>query len=178
MRNGSDDDHLRNAAFGPGPFAGVPSIAVPGVVDDDEPFALGELVAALRRPADFGPGVDTAVMDAIRLAPAPLVVVPGSARRPAVRSRRRDASSPPLESAVPAPLPRAWRWFTRPRAVRVTPLGALAAAGIAVAAVFGLRREASRNAGELASTGPDASATGEFAAVRRDPVTDATAASP
>ncbi len=176
MRNGSDDDHLGSSAFGPGPFAGVPPIAVPSAVDDDEPFALGELVAALRRPADFGPGVDTAVMDAIRLAPAPLVVVPGAARRPAVRSRRRDTSTAPFEPVARAPLPRAWRWFTQPRAVRVTPLGALAAAGIAIAAVFGLRREAGRNAGELAATTPDArTATGEFATVPRESATRAAA---
>ena len=168
MRNGSDDDHPRNSAYGPAPFAGVPSIAVPSEVDD-EPFALGELVAALRRPADFGPSVDTAVMDAIRLAPAPLVVVAGSVRRPTARSRRRDATEVPPEPAIPAPLPRAWRWFTRPRAVRITPVGALAAAGIAIAAVFGLRREATRSAGELANTGAEPrTATGEFAAVRRE----------
>jgi len=45
--------------------------------DDDEPFALegplGGLVAALRAPADLGPGVDAAVMAAVRLAP-PLTV--------------------------------------------------------------------------------------------------------
>ena len=49
--------------------------------DDDNLFLdgpLGELVAALRAPADLGTGVDAAVMAAVRLAP-PLTVVPGGA---------------------------------------------------------------------------------------------------
>jgi hypothetical protein len=43
------------------------------------------------------------------------------------------------------------RWLSRPRAVRISPLGALAAAGIAIAAMFGLRRDAARR-GELLAT--------------------------
>ena len=170
MRNGSDDDHRRSTAFGPGPFSGVPSVGVPGVTDDDDAFALGDLVAALRRPIDFGPGIDTTVMDAIRLAPAPLVVVAGTAgRRPAIGKRTLVAPAAPLEPTLAAPLPRAWRWFTRPRAVRVTPLGALAAAGIAIAAVFGLRRDAARRSDDVAGSATDPrSVTGEFATVRRD----------
>ncbi|GJG87150.1 hypothetical protein tb265_23310 [Gemmatimonadetes bacterium T265] len=172
MRNGSDDDHLRSTTFGSGPFGAVPSIGVPDSTDDA--FALGDLVAALRRPADLGPSVDTAVMDAIRLAPAPLVVVPGTARRPTTRTRASNVPATVTSPELGAPLPRAWRWFTRPRAVRVTPLGALAAAGIAVAATFGLRREASRRAGELDATLSErSSATGEFAAVRADGATPA-----
>jgi hypothetical protein len=58
--------------------------------DDDEPFALegplGGLVAALRAPADLGPGVDAAVMAAVRLAP-PLAVVQGGAHLAARRAR-------------------------------------------------------------------------------------------
>ena len=127
---------------------------------DDTPFALGELVATLRRPADLGPAVAAAVMSAIRLAPAPLVVVAGDGRRTPPAPQR-------AEHQTPAPLPRAWRWFTHPRSVRVSPLGALAAAGIAVVAVFGLRRDSGRGAEELGRAGGDLpSATGEFAAVR------------
>lgn len=167
MRNGSDDDHMRNTTFGPRPFGGVPSIGVPDSTDDA--FALGEFVAALRRPVDLGPSVDTTVMDAIRLAPAPLVVIAGIDRRPAVRTQVSDTPAVASDPAMPAPLPRAWRWFTRPRSVRVTPLGALAAAGIAVAAVFGLRREANHRAGEFDGSPSDRpSVTGEFAAVPRD----------
>ena len=168
MRNGSDDDHMRSTAFGPGPFAGTPSIGVPGATNDDDAFALGDLVAALRRPADFGSGVDTAVMDAIRLAPAPLVVVAGSGRRPVGRRGTPATTTIHAEPAGPAPLPRAWRWFTRPRAVRVTPLGALAAAGVAIAAVVGLRRETPRRPDDLGASPDPQSVTGEFAAVRRE----------
>jgi hypothetical protein len=63
-------------------------------------------------------------------------------------------------------------WLLQPRTVRfrVSPLGAVAAAGIAVAALLGLRREAER-AGEqerrLAGTGEFPVATGEFPAVSR-----------
>ena len=175
MRNGSDDDHMRNTAFGPRPFGGVPSIGVPDSTDDA--FALGEFVAALRRPVDLGPSVDTTVMDAIRLAPAPLVIISGTDRRVTARTRTSDTSVITRDPAVPAPLPRAWRWFTRPRSVRVTPLGALAAAGIAVAAVFGLRREADRRAGALDGSPSDRhSVTGEFAAVPRDGMAPSTAA--
>ena len=170
MRNGSDDDHKRTTGFGRSPFAGVPAIGVPHGTDDDA-FALGDIVAALRRPADLGPGIDAAVMDAIRLAPAPLVVVEGAAARRPIIGRRSSDTPPTLHSepAIPAPLPRAWRWFTRPRAVRVTPLGALAAAGLAIAAVFGLRRDAARRADELGNSATDQqSVTGEFAAVRSE----------
>ena len=176
MRNGSDDDRTWGA------FGAPPSVGVPESLDDS-PFALGELVAALRRPADVAPGVAAAVTAASRRAPAPLVGVPGTRparaadrrtfgdRRRATRDRRlaaveADAGTPDASPA--APLPRAWRWFTSPRAVRVTPLGALAAAGIAVAAVFGLRRDAERREPDVARSSDSSPVTGEFAAARRD----------
>ena len=83
------------------------------------------IALALRRPVDLGPEVDRAVMAAIRA--APLMVAPAS---PAVRVR--DARGG------------VWGWLVRPRPVRlsISPIGALAAAGIAiVAALFGLRRD-------------------------------------
>jgi hypothetical protein len=129
--------------------------------DGDEPFALegplGGLVAALRAPADLGPGVDTAVMAAVRLAP-PLAVVPGGADATSVR---RQA---PRVAASRNPIVRGARWLARPRPVRISPLGALAAAGIAIAAVFGLRRDGDRR-NEMAATGEHPfAATGEFPA--------------
>ena len=52
----------------------------------------------------------------------------------------------------------------------MTPLGALAAAGIAVAAVLGLRRDGNPRGSDLsASPGDRPSATGEFAAVHAPP---------
>jgi hypothetical protein len=75
----------------------------------------------LRRPVDLGTEVDVAVMAAIRA--APLMVTGHGPARPARRGQ-------PL------------RWLTRARTVRlrVSPIGALAAAGIAVAAMLGLWR--------------------------------------
>jgi hypothetical protein len=129
--------------------------------DDDESFALagplGGLVAALRAPVDLGPELDAAVMAAVRLAP-PLAVVPGGAAATAPHARR---AVPP--AARPGnPVVRGVRWLARPRPVRVSPLGALAAAGIALAAMFGLRRDADRRT-EIAGTGEfPVAATGEF----------------
>ncbi|MDF1505098.1 isoamylase early set domain-containing protein, partial [Roseisolibacter sp. H3M3-2] len=61
---------------------------------------------------------------------------------------------------------RAWGWMVRPRAIRVSPIGALAAAGLAfVAASFGLRRDAGRRAGDEGQTGEFPRATGEFPAI-------------
>lgn len=153
MRDGSGSDLLR---------VGGP--------DDEEPYGLGGLVAALRRPADLGSGVDVAVMAAIHLAPAPLVIVDG-ARSDRVR---------PARPAVPVVRAGTWRWFTRSRAVSVSPLGAVAAAGIAIAAVFGLRREAARRGEELArgATGEFPAVTGEYAAVTRDGAARATGPAP
>jgi hypothetical protein len=125
--------------------------------DDEDSLdgALGELTAALRAPVDFGDGVDLAVMAAVRLAP-PLTVVPGGAGRQTV-------ARPPM--ARPGVVTRGARWLARPRPMRVSPLGALMAAGLAFAAVFGLRREATRSEGALARTGEFPTATGEFPAV-------------
>lgn len=135
---------------------------------DNQPFdladPLGGVVAALRAPADLGPDVDAAVMAAVRLAP-PLTVVPGDALATVPRAAR------PI---VPGgnPLTRGARWLTRPRAVRVSPLGALMAAGLTFAAVVGLRRDAGRSQRELASTGEypvAAGVTGEFPAIPPSP---------
>jgi hypothetical protein len=132
--------------------------------DDDQSFALegplGGLVAALRAPADLGPGVDAAVMAAVRLAP-PLAVVPGGAATvPTVRTvavRGAPAAGRRSNAFV-----RGARWLARPRPVRVSPLGALAAAGIALAAVLGLRRDAPRR-GDVGATGEfPIAATGEY----------------
>jgi hypothetical protein len=92
----------------------------------------------------------------VRLAP-PLAVVQGGAE-PAPRRHARPAARP-AERAHP--LARGVRWLSRPRAVRISPLGALAAAGIAIAAMFGLRRDAARR-GDLLATGEHpVAATGE-----------------
>jgi hypothetical protein len=91
----------------------------------------------LRRPVDLGTEVDVAVMAAIRAAP---LMVAGRA---------------PTAKAAPARRPDVLRWLTRARTVRlhISPVGALAAAGIAVAALLGLRRvEETRLAEELRRT--------------------------
>jgi hypothetical protein len=131
--------------------------------DDDEPFALegplGGLIVALRAPVDLGGGVDTAVMAAVRLAP-PLALVPGGAADAATRPTRSAAA--PRRAPAGNAVVRGARWLARPRPVRVSPLGALAAAGIAIAAIFGLRRDADRRA-DLAATGEHPiAATGEY----------------
>ena len=117
------------------------------MLDQDETDPTVERIAlALRRPVDFGPDVDRAVMAAIRA--APLMVTPAAATVHRLPARRG-----------------AWAWLVRPRSVRlaVSPLGAVAAAGITIAALFGLRRElASRHTDEFRLPG---SPTGEFAAV-------------
>jgi hypothetical protein len=106
--------------------------------------AVERIALALRRPVDLGPDVDRAVMAAIHA--APLMVAPSAApsARPAVRSVAR---------------PGVWGWLVRPRAIRVsvTPIGALAAASIAlVAALFGLRR------GDAVDRTAEQRQTGEF----------------
>lgn len=148
----------------------------PGRAPDasDEPFdpadPLAGLVAALRAPADLGPGVDATVMAAVRLAPPLTVVVGGTALPGGARSTAPRAVRP----AAPRgnPFTRGARWLARPRAVRVSPLGALMAAGLTFAAVVGLRRDAGRAGRELAATGeyPVATGlTGEFPAVPPSP---------
>ena len=86
--------------------------------DEGGDATIERMALALRQPVDLGPEVDRAVMAAIRAAPLRVAGVP----------RQRSA----------------WAWLVRPRSVRfnITPIGALAAAGIAiVAALFGLRRD-------------------------------------
>lgn len=89
------------------------------------------IALALRRPVDFGPEVDRAVMAAIHA--APLMVRPSNSvvRAAPPRSARRGI----------------WSWLVQPQSFRISmpPLGALAAAGIAIAAAIGLRREAVRD---------------------------------
>jgi len=112
--------------------------------DEGADVAVERMALALRQPVDLGPEVDRAVMAAIRAAP---LMVAGAVRAPRPRGR--------------------WSWLVRPRSVRfsISPLGALAAAGVAiVAALFGLRRESSveqRAAERREPTG----VTGEFPAV-------------
>ena len=117
--------------------------------DDGVDATVERMALALRGPVDLGPGVDRAVMAAIRAAP---LMVAGA----------------PRVSRAPSP----WAWLVRPRPVRFTisPLGALAAAGIAiVAALFGLRREqpSDRVAENLRQTGEFPRATGEFPAISK-----------
>jgi hypothetical protein len=113
------------------------------VLEDEGGDATIERMAlALRRPVDLGPEVDRSVMAAIRAAP---LMVAGSVRMPRPRSR--------------------WSWLVRPRSVRfsVSPLGALAAAGVAiVAALVGLRRDTSVD--QMAER---RDVTGEFPAVAK-----------
>ena len=100
------------------------------MLDHEETDRHVERIALeLRRPVDLGNEVDRAVMSAIRA--APLMVSP-SPRHDDVRlsgavSKRRSL----------------WRSVARPRTlrIRVSPLAGIAAAVLAVAAVFGLRRE-------------------------------------
>jgi hypothetical protein len=113
---------------------------------EDEDDAIMRVALALRGPEDLGPAVDVAVMGVLRAAPVALASAPA---RPA----RRPAAS-------------AWRWLLQPRTIRVSPIGALAAAGLAfVAASFGLRRDAGRPQGEEGQTGEFPRVTGEFPAV-------------
>jgi hypothetical protein len=110
------------------------------------------IALALRRPVDFGPEVDRAVMAAIHA--APLMVRPGTTMVAAPNARRS-----------------VWSWLVRPRPVRFSmpPLGALAAAGIAIAAIL-LRRDVgerrSNEQRQLTGEFP-IPATGEFPAVSR-----------
>jgi hypothetical protein len=124
------------------------------VLDHEATDPTVERIAlALRRPVDFGPEVDRAVMAAIHA--APLMVRPSNSPTRAVASTRRGV----------------WSWLVRPRSVRISipPIGVLAAAGFAIAAAFGLRRSASENrAEERRLTGEfPVPATGEYAAASR-----------
>ena len=117
------------------------------MLEDVADHEIERIARELRRPVDLGPEVDAGVMAALRA--APLMV---AATAPAAPTRRRGG---PL------------RWLTRPRTLRlrVSPIGALAAAGIAIAAIFGLRREPERDlAEEMRRTkeNPVPSQTGEY----------------
>ena len=141
-------------------------------VDDamDLPGELDALVALLRRPEDLGPGVTGAVMQAVRGAPAPLRVVVGGAAPTPAWARARVEAVQRAERRGGGRLARAWRWVAEPRPIRVSPIGALAAAGLAFAAVFGLRKDTRRPAEDerLANgqTGEFPAFTGEYAAVK------------
>ena len=105
------------------------------MLEDVADHEIERIARELRRPVDLGPEVDAGVMAALRA--APLMV---AATAPAAPARRRGG---PL------------RWLTRPRTLRlrISPMGALAAAGIAIAAIFGLRRaEETRLAERLRNT--------------------------
>jgi hypothetical protein len=126
------------------------------VLDHEATDPTVERIAlALRRPVDFGPEVDRAVMAAIHA--APLMVRPSNSPARAIAPTRRGV----------------WSWLVRPRSVRITlpPIGVLAAAGIAIAAAFGLRRNAAEEhaderrqlTGEFPAQGR---ATGEYAAAQ------------
>jgi hypothetical protein len=120
------------------------------VLDDVADHEIERIARELRRPVDLGPEVDAGVMAAIRAAP---LMVAGAVPAPA---RRRH----PLA------------WLTRPRTLRlrVSPIGALAAAGIAIAAILGLRRESERQlAEEMRRTDqhPIPTTTGEYRAAQK-----------
>jgi hypothetical protein len=82
---------------------------------DDE--MIERMAAALRHPVYLDPAFDARVMARVR--------VEGRGSR--------------VEETLPALPTRAWRWFARPRTVRVSPIAGLAAAA-AIAAVVALGR--------------------------------------
>ena len=100
------------------------------MLDDGADQEIGRIALELRRPVDLGPEVDQAVMSAIRAAP---LMVAG-----------RGAAA---HAAHPARPRRRLGWLVEARTVRlrISPVGALAAAGIAFVALLGLRREAERD---------------------------------
>jgi hypothetical protein len=123
-----------------------------GMHEDD---ALLRVARVLQRPEDLGRAVDDAVMRALRA--APLAVVGGARELAPTRGAARRLQ----EQGVS----RAWRWLVQPRAIRVSPLGALAAAGLAfVAATLGLRGVAEPSRRDDGQTG-EFKVTGEFPAV-------------
>ena len=122
---------------------------------------------AMRRSEDLGPAVDRAVMATLRA--APVSVVAGGAVQHGVQHGVQHA----VTRRQP-PAARAWGWLVRPRAIRVSPLGALAAAGLAfVAATLGMRREAPRQ--DEGQTG-EFKVTGEFPTIRNTAEPTVTAA--
>jgi hypothetical protein len=103
------------------------------VLEDVADHEIERIARELRRPADLGPAVDAAVMAAIHAAP---LMVAG--RAPAAHARRGGGM----------------RWLMRARTVRlrVSPIGALAAAGLTIAAIFGLRRAEENRVAEMRRT--------------------------
>jgi len=118
------------------------------VLDDGAGDEIGRIALELRRPVDLGPEVDLAVMSAIRAAPLMVAARPAATRAPARRPRRLG-----------------WLLETRTLRLRVSPLGALAAAGIAFAALLGLRREGARERERELGTGDRSFPTGEYPAI-------------
>ena len=100
------------------------------MLEDVADHEIERIARELRRPVDLGTEVDAGVMAALRA--APLMV---AAPVPVASTARRRHNGGVL------------RWFTRSRTLRlrVSPLGTLAAAGIAIAAIFGLRRQVERD---------------------------------
>lgn len=147
---------------------------------DDGWDALERVALALRRPEDLGPAVDAGVMAALRAEPlAAPHAAHATARPPAgpgVRAAEASLPTPfpaPRWGSAPRPagrrgwlrVPRLLRWLVEPHTVRISPLGTLAAAGLTIAAVFGLRRDAERAGSDarLDRTGEfKVSATGEY----------------
>lgn len=100
------------------------------MLDHEETDRHVERIALeLRRPVDLGDEVDRAVMAAILA--APLMVTPATHR-----AEGRVSAAATSRRSI-------WRTIVRPRTVRlrVSPLAGIAAAVLAVAAVFGLRRD-------------------------------------
>jgi hypothetical protein len=124
------------------------------VLEDVADHEIERIARELRRPVDLGPAVDVAVMAALHAAP---LMVAG--RSPAAPVRRGG----PL------------RWLTRSRTLRlrVSPIGGLVAAGLAIAAIFGLRRAEENRVAELRRTEehPIPSQTDEFAVASRPGIT-------
>ena len=118
------------------------------MLDHEETDRHVERIALeLRRPVDLGHEVDRAVMAAIKA--APLMVTSGASHGDARRA--------------PAARRSVWRSVTRARTVqlRVSPLAGIAAAVLAVAAIFGLRRE-QRMQTAMNETGEYKAPTGEY----------------
>lgn len=117
---------------------------------EHEDDVLTHVARVLRGSEDLGPAVDRSVMAALHA--APLAMVAGSAAG-------RRAGSGRIAGA--------WRWLAQPRSIRVSPIGALAAAGLAfVAAMLGVRRDADRPRVEEGTGEYPSVATGEYPAIR------------
>ena len=95
-------------------------------MSEREDELIQQVARELQRPVAIDPALDTRVMAAVEAV----------ARAEGVPARLAPAASPPARrrSRVSA----AWDWLRRPRAIPVSPLGALAAAGV-LALGFGIR---------------------------------------